>query len=174
MQLIVHHIYVIMCGQCWWLHWEDNMCVNIQEYQQCCYLIFCFYNKSINKTSEMTYVDNGIWEETTEWSTYENAPEMSFIHGKNQSNNTLCSNQNMIYSGGIWKCVTRAKCNKNRTIMWKNNTHQTSKLLFFLFISVINQLDAQKFCFTIRLFHASCLNLCMGWPPIDVMIPEAV
>jgi len=25
----------------------------------------------------------------------------------------------------------------------------------FLFISVINQLDAQKFCFTISLFHAS-------------------
>ena len=28
-------------------------------------------------------------------------------------------------------------------------------LLSFLFISVINQLDAQKFCFTISLFHAS-------------------
>jgi len=163
-----------MCEQCWWLHWEDNMCVNIQEYQQCCYLKLCFYNKIINETSEMTYIGNGIWEETTEWSAYENAPEMSVIHGKNQSNNTLYSNQN-IYFGGIWKRVTRAKCNKNRTIMRRNNTRQTSKLFFFIFFSVINQLDAQNFCFTVSLFHAStCFNLCTRQPPIGVMIPEAV
>lgn len=49
----------------------------------------------------MTYTDNGIWDETIEWSAYENAPEMNVIHGNYQSNNTLCSNQNMIYSGGI-------------------------------------------------------------------------
>ena len=62
-----------------------------------------------------------------------------------------------------------------------------------IFISVINQLDAQKFCFTISLFHAStcfehmcsssgvqnCITqplvsshlqvavLCTGWPPDD-------
>jgi len=81
-----------------------------------------------------------------------------------------------------------------------------------IFILVINQLDAQNFCFTISLFHASTcfehhvliirrsklyytasgiitptggrpvhklreessLNLCMRWPPVGVMIPEAV
>ena len=47
-----------------------------------------------------------------------------------------------------------------------------------IFISVINQLDAQNFCFTISLFHAttvlSSLNLCTRWPPIGMMIPEAV
>jgi len=36
----------------------------------------------------------------------------------------------------------------------------------YFFISVINQLDAQNFCFKINLFHAST--------PIGVMIPEAV
>jgi len=36
----------------------------------------------------------------------------------------------MIYSGGIWKCVAGPKFNKNRTIVWKNNTCQMSKLLF--------------------------------------------
>ena len=56
--------------------------------------------------------------------------KMRHIHGKNQSNNTLCFNQNMIYSGGIWKHVARAKCNKNRAIMWKHNICQMSKLLF--------------------------------------------
>ena len=29
------------------------MRVNIQEYQQCCYLIFCFCNKIIHKISEI-------------------------------------------------------------------------------------------------------------------------
>ena len=58
-----------------------------------------------------------------------------------------------------------------------------------IFISVINQLDAQNFCFTISLFHAStCLEhyvliirrsklhyTASGIiTPIDVMIPEAV
>jgi len=38
-----------------------------------------------------------------------------------------------------------------------------------LFISVINQLDAQNFCFTISLFHASGIIT-----PIGVMIPDAV
>jgi len=65
---------------------------------------------------------------------------MNVIHGKNQSNNTLFSNQNMIYSGGIRKHVARAKCNKNKTIMWKNNTcqnyclHIASKLTSKLFV----------------------------------------
>ena len=83
---------------------------------------------------------------------------------------------------------------------------------YLAFVSVINQLDAQNFCFTISLFHASTcfehmcstsggqncitqplvsshlwvagrlvhrfredsLNLCTRWPPIGVMIPEAV
>jgi len=58
-----------------------------------------------------------------------------------------------------------------------------------IFISVINQADAQNFCFTISLFHAStCLEhyvliirrsklhyTASGIiTPIDVMIPEAV
>jgi len=82
-----------------------------------------------------------------------------------------------------------------------------------IFVLVINQLDAQNFCFTVSLFHASTcfehyvlitrrsklyytasgiitpvggrlvnrlredhssLNLCTRWPPIGVMIPEAV
>ena len=56
-----------------------------------------------------------------------------------------------------------------------------------IFILVINQLDAQHFCFTVSLFHASTcfehrvllirrssLNLCTGRPPIGVMKPEAV
>ena len=39
-----------------------------------------------------------------------------------------------------------------------------------IFISVINQLDAQNFCFTISLFRAStCFEHMLG-----VMIPEAV
>jgi len=60
-------------------------------------------------------------------------------------------------------------------------------LTSFLIISVINQLDAQNFCFTISLFHAStCFeHMCSSSggqnctaggiiTPIDVMIPEAV
>jgi len=52
-----------------------------------------------------------------------------------------------------------------------------------IFISVINQLDAQDFCFTISLFHAStCFEhmsraqdeMCTRRPPICMMIPEAV
>jgi len=39
-----------------------------------------------------------------------------------------------------------------------------------IFILVINQLDAQNFCFTISLFHASTCFI----TPIGVMIPEAV
>jgi len=39
-----------------------------------------------------------------------------------------------------------------------------------IFISVINQLDAQNFCFTISLFHASACVI----TPIGVMIPDAV
>jgi len=55
-----------------------------------------------------------------------------------------------------------------------------------IFISVINQLDAQNFCFTISLFHAStCFEHTCSSPigvyyaasgivtPIGVMIPEA-
>ena len=38
---------------------------------------------------------------------------------------------------------------------------------FSIFILVINQLGAQNFCF-------SSLNLCTGWPPIGVTIPEAI
>jgi len=37
--------------------------------------------------------------------------------------------------------------------------HDVTNIMFFfgvyIFISVINQLDAQNFCFTISLFHAS-------------------
>ena len=57
-----------------------------------------------------------------------------------------------------------------------------------IFISVINQLDAQNFCFTISLFHAStCFEqMCSSSggqlhytassiiTPIGVMIPEAL
>jgi len=51
-----------------------------------------------------------------------------------------------------------------------------------IFISVINQLDAQNFCFTISLFHAStCFeHMCSSSgasgiiTPIGVMIPKAV
>jgi len=49
-------------------------------------------------------------------------------------------------------------------------TH-THKHIFTLFISVINQLDAQNFCFTISLFH---IVSCTRRPPIGMMIPEAV
>jgi len=38
--------------------------------------------------------------------------------------------------------------------------------MYYVFISVINQLDAQNFCFTISLFHVIT--------PIGVMTPEAV
>ena len=38
-----------------------------------------------------------------------------------------------------------------------------------IFISVINQLDAQNVCFTVSLFHASGTIT-----PIGVMIPEAL
>jgi len=49
-------------------------------------------------------------------------------------------------------------------VHWTHKFHFLPFLPFFLslltvhlsiFISVINQLDAQKFCFTINLFHAS-------------------
>jgi hypothetical protein len=52
-----------------------------------------------------------------------------------------------------------------------------------IFISVINQLDAQNFCFIVSLFHAStCFeHMCSSSggqnciiTPIGVMIPEAV
>jgi len=48
-----------------------------------------------------------------------------------------------------------------------------------IFISVINQLDAQNFCFTMRLFHAStCFeHMCSCSGNIilrDLMISEAV
>ena len=52
-----------------------------------------------------------------------------------------------------------------------------------IFISVINQLDAQKFCFTISLFHAAtCFEhhvliirrSKLHYTPIGVTIPEAV
>ena len=33
------------CGQCWWLHWVEDTCVNIQEYLQC-YLVFFITIKS--------------------------------------------------------------------------------------------------------------------------------
>ena len=46
-----------ICGQCWWLHWVEDTCVNIQEYELYCYLVFCYYNKNIHKTSEITYID---------------------------------------------------------------------------------------------------------------------
>jgi len=48
------------------------------------------------------------------------------------------------------------------------------------FISLINQLDAQNFCFTVSLFHAyTCFeHMCSSSggiiTPIGVMIPEAV
>ena len=40
-----------------------------------------------------------------------------------------------------------------------------------IFVLVINQLDAQNFCFTVGLFHAST---CTRRPLTGVMIPEAV
>jgi len=50
-----------------------------------------------------------------------------------------------------------------------------------MFISVINQLDAQKFCFTISLFHASTcfehvliISITQLLVPSGVMMPEAV
>jgi len=44
-----------------------------------------------------------------------------------------------------------------------------------IFISVINQLDAKKFCFTISLFHVStCFEHMCSSSPIGVTIPEAV
>jgi len=44
-----------------------------------------------------------------------------------------------------------------------------------IFISVINQLYAQNFCFTVSLFHAStCFEHICSPSPIGVMIPEAV
>ena len=77
------------------------------------------------------------------------------------------------------------------------NFHVLLTMHLSIFISVINQLDAQNFCFTISLFHASTcfehmysssggqnclwyhhtyspLNLCTRRPPIGVMILEAV
>jgi len=88
-------------------------------------------------------------------------------------------------------------------------THNTNFDVFLtvhlsIFSSVINELDAQNFCFTISLFHAStCFehmcssslhytasgiitpiggrlvhrlreDLCMRRPPVGVLIPEAV
>ena len=40
-----------------------------------------------------------------------------------------------------------------------------------IFISVINQLDAQKFCFAISLLHYTASGIIT---PMGVMIPEAV
>jgi len=42
---------------------------------------------------------------------------------------------------------------------------ETTRRNYWKFISVINQLDAQKFCFTISLFHASTSfeHMCSSW-----------
>jgi len=54
-------------------YFERRTYVYIQKYQLCCYHVFCYYNKSIHKTSEMTYAfkncyfyililcENGAW-----------------------------------------------------------------------------------------------------------------
>jgi len=53
---------------------------------------------------------------------------------------------------------------RNNLLMINNHLFETCRGLFFyvlltvhlsIFILVINQLDAQNFCFTISLFHAS-------------------
>jgi len=89
--------------------------------------------------------------------------------------------------------------NGGKTSAWNFDVLLTVHLS--IYISVINQLDAQNFCFIISLFHVctcfehmysswggqnciiqphhtygwpSRLNLCTRRPPISVMIPEAV
>jgi len=58
-------------------------------------------------------------------------------------------------------------------VQQKDSTNRLLQLVLLIFISVINQLDKQTFCFTTSLF-ASSLNLCTRRPPTGVMIPEAV
>jgi len=42
--------------------YTEDTCVNIQEYEMCCYLVFCYYNNIVHKTSEMTYINRYIYE----------------------------------------------------------------------------------------------------------------
>jgi len=53
--------------------------------------------------------------------------------------------------------------------LWYHHTYR-----YIVYITVINELDAQHFCFTISLFHASTCFEDDIITPIGVMIPEAV
>jgi hypothetical protein len=50
-----------VCVECWWLQWVEDVCVNILEYHQECYLVLCYFNKIIHKTSEMTYIQSSYY-----------------------------------------------------------------------------------------------------------------
>jgi len=69
-------------------------------------------------------------------------------------------------------CVGKKReCTKKcvRAVLWAGWPLQPTHQQSHIFILVINQLDAQNFCFTISLCHASGIIT-----PIGVMIPDAV
>ena len=55
-----------VCWQCWWLHWVKDICVNMQDFQYC-YLVFCYYNKIIHRTSEMAFIVHKLKEVSFSW-----------------------------------------------------------------------------------------------------------
>jgi len=95
---------------------------------------------------------------------------------------------------GVSLCLCLLYWSQNEQRLWPSTALTDCDVLLTvhlsIFISVINQLDAQNFCFTISLFHAStcfehmCCSSggqnCITQPlvsshlPTDVMIPEAV
>ena len=91
-------------------------------------------------------------------------------------------------SRGTAQKFTRIRFRKPQTPRHERDVAVLLTVQLSLFISVINQLDAQHFCFTITLFHAStCFEHVLIIrrsklhytasgiiKPIGVMIPEAV
>jgi len=81
------------------------------------------------------------------------------VHRLREDSNNLCPEQSP-------KDSDDSRCCTNTTVLLKMSTVvlETCRGIFFgvwlnvhlsIFISVINQIDAQNFCFTISLFHAS-------------------
>jgi len=84
----------------------------------------------------------------------------------------LLETETLLVPNAFCESFRWSQISKFRTQVFKGHELHTSNFGVLLtvhlsiFISVINQLDAQNFCFTISLFHASiCFE--QFWPPDD-------